>query len=203
MDIWGFDIATLIKTVGLFGVWAIVFAESGLLIGFMLPGDSLLFTAGFLASQGYLEIVPLALGSFIAAILGDAVGYYFGKKTGKRIFKKEEGWFFHKDRLLEAKVFYDTYGPWAIILARFMPVVRTLAPILAGVGEMPYRTFFVANVAGAVVWAVGLSLGGYYLGQLIPDADRYLLPIIVVIIFTSFLPGIIRLTKNYYRKWLN
>lgn len=203
MDIWGFDITTLIKTVGLFGVWAIVFAESGLLVGFMLPGDSLLFTAGFLASQGYLEIIPLALGSFIAAIIGDAVGYYFGKKTGKKIFKKEEGWFFHKDRLLEAKVFYDTYGPWAIILARFMPIVRTLAPILAGVGEMPYRTFFVANVVGAVVWALGLSLGGYYLGQLIPDADRYLLPIIAVIIFTSFLPGIIRLTKNYYKKWLN
>lgn len=200
MDIWGLDIATLIKTVGLFGVWAIVFAESGLLVGFMLPGDSLLFTAGFLASQGYLEIVPLALGSFVAAILGDAVGYYFGKKTGKRIFKKEEGWFFHKDRLLEAKFFYDTYGPWAIILARFMPVVRTLAPILAGVGEMPYRTFVMANVAGAVVWTLGLSLGGYYLGQLIPDADRYLLPIIAIIIITSFLPGIVRLAQNYLKR---
>lgn len=200
MDIIGFDIATLIKTVGLFGVWAIVFAESGLLIGFLLPGDSLLFTAGFLASQGYLEIAPLAVGSFIAAIVGDAVGYYFGKKTGKKIFKKEEGWFFHKDRLIEAKVFYDTYGPWAIILARFMPVVRTLAPILAGVGEMPYRVFFIANVTGATLWALGLSLAGYYLGQLIPNADRYLLPIIAGIILTSFLPGIVRLIRNYLKK---
>jgi membrane-associated protein len=132
--------------------------------------------------------------------LGDAVGYYFGKKTGKKIFKREEGWFFHKERLLEAKEFYDNYGPWAIILARFMPVVRTLAPILAGVGEMPYRTFLLANIIGATAWALGICLGGYFLGQFIPDADRYLLPIIGVIVFTSFLPGIIRLIRNYLTK---
>lgn len=200
MDIFGFDITALIKTVGLFGVWGIVFSESGLLIGFMLPGDSLLFTAGFLSSQGYLPIVPLVIGSFLAAILGDAVGYYFGKKTGRRIFTKEDGWFFHKDRLLEAKKFYDHYGPWAIILARFMPVIRTLAPILAGVGEMPYRVFFMANVVGATLWAIGITLLGYYLGQLVPNADQYLLPIILCIVFASFIPAIIRLLKTFFKK---
>src|SRR3989344_8729717 len=130
----GIDLAELIRAVGYLGLFGIVFAESGLLFGFFLPGDSLLFTAGFLASQNYLSVVPLMLIVFIAAVLGDSVGYYFGRKVGYRIFIREDSLFFHKDHLERARIFYERFGGRAIILARFMPVVRTFAPILAGVG---------------------------------------------------------------------
>src|SRR3989344_8693780 len=129
-----FDIIELVKAAGYFGVFAVIFAESGLLFGFFLPGDSLLFTAGFLASQNYLSVVPLMLIVFIAAVLGDSVGYYFGRKVGYRIFIREDSLFFHEDHLERARIFYERFGGRAIILARFMPVVRTFAPILAGVG---------------------------------------------------------------------
>ncbi len=186
----------LIQTLGLAGVWGIVFAESGLLIGFMLPGDSLLFTAGFLASQDLLPIIPLALGSFVAAVLGDSVGYAFGRRVGPKIFAKEDSFFFHKDHLQKAQAFYEKHGGRAIILARFMPIVRTFAPILAGVGTMNYRTFLTYNIIGGALWSLGLTLGGYFLGSLIPGVDKYLLPIILLIIFVSILPGIIEVIKH-------
>lgn len=181
----------LIKTLGLFGVFAIVFAESGLLIGFFFPGDSLLFTAGFLASQGYLPFGWLLIGTFISAVVGDSFGYWFGKKVGPKIFTKEDSLFFKKAYLFKAKNFYEKHGPKTIILARFMPIVRTFAPILAGVGEMRYRTFLTFNLIGGAIWTFGLVSGGYYLGKLIPNADRYLLPIVLVIIFSSITPGIL------------
>ncbi|HYC82974.1 MAG TPA: VTT domain-containing protein [Candidatus Paceibacterota bacterium] len=186
----------LIQTLGLIGVWGIVFAESGLLIGFMLPGDSLLFTAGFLASQGILPIIPLTIGCFIAAVLGDSVGYAFGRRVGPKIFSREDSWFFHKDHLQKAQSFYEKHGGRAIILARFMPVVRTFAPILAGVGTMHYRTFLTYNIVGGALWSIGLTLLGYFLGSFIPGVDRYLLPIILIIIFVSVLPGIIEFIKH-------
>src|SRR3989338_8644806 len=157
MEFFGFDLISLIKTAGYAGLFFIVFAESGLFIGFFLPGDSLLFTAGFLASQGYLSIVPLSLLCFLAAILGDNFGYAFGKKVGPAIFKKEDSLIFHKKHLERAENFYSEYGPKAIVLARFLPIVRTFAPILAGVGKMRYQTFFYYNVMGAAIWALGLS----------------------------------------------
>lgn len=185
-----FDLVSLIKTAGYFGVFAIVFLESGLLIGFFFPGDSLLFTAGFLASQGYLDITILILGCFIFAVLGDSIGYYIGKKFGPRIFNKENSIFFHKKHLERAQKFYDKHGGKTIILARFMPVVRAFAPVVAGVGKMNYQKFLTYNLIGGVLWAIGVTLAGYYLGRLIPDVDKYLLPIIGLIVIASILPAL-------------
>ncbi len=192
----GIDLITLIKTAGYAGLFGIVFAESGLLIGFFLPGDSLLFTAGFLASQGYLDLIPLMLVTLSGAILGDSFGYTFGRKIGYKIFNKENSLFFHKDNLERADKFYKEHGGKALILARFMPVIRTFAPILAGVGKMRYRTFLFYNIIGGALWATGLTYLGYYLGNVIPNIDKYLLPIIIVIITLSSLPTIFHILKN-------
>ncbi len=192
----GIDLIALIKTAGYVGLFGIVFAESGLFIGFFLPGDSLLFTAGFLASQGFLDLTWLMTLTFLAAVLGDSFGYAFGRKVGWRIFKKEDSVLFHKNHLERAQKFYHKHGGKAIILARFMPIVRTFAPILAGVGKMRYSTFLVYNIIGGFLWAIGLTLLGYYLGSVVPNIDKYLLPIIALIIFLSILPTIIHILKN-------
>lgn len=191
-----FDLIALIKAVGYVGLFGIVFAESGLFIGFFLPGDSLLFTAGFLASQNFLNIWILTGVVFIGAVLGDNFGYAFGRKVGPMIFKKEDSLLFHKDNLERARVFYEKYGKKAIILARFMPGIRTFAPILAGVGQMNYRTFFSYNMIGGALWGLGLPLTGYFLGNTIPNIDKYLLPIVLLIIFLSVLPAIIHILKD-------
>ena len=191
-----FDLMGLIQTVGYLGVFAIVFVESGLLIGFFFPGDSLLFTAGFLASQGFFDIKVLIIGCFIAAVAGDSGGYFIGKKFGPKIFTKEDSFFFQKKHLTRAQNFYDKHGGKTIILARFMPVVRTFAPVVAGVGAMQYRRFLMFNLIGAVLWAIGITLAGFYLGRLIPDVDKYLLPIIGAIVFVSILPGLKHLLLN-------
>lgn len=191
-----FDLRALLEAIGYAGIGAIVFAESGLLIGFFLPGDSLLFTAGFLASQGIFNIVWLAGLCFLAAVLGDSVGYSFGHRVGRRIFTREDSLLFHKHNLQRAQAFYDRHGGKTIILARFLPVVRTFAPILAGVGSMPYRRFLAYNVVGGALWAVGLTVLGYYLGSAIPDVDRYLLPIILGIVVLSILPTIFHVFRH-------
>ena len=190
------DPQTIIKTLGLIGVTVIVFAESGLFFGFFLPGDSLLFTAGFLASQNYISIVWLLILSFVAAVAGDSVGYYFGKKTGPKIFAKEDSFFFKKSHIEKAKLFYEKHGRKTIILARFVPIVRTFVPIVAGVGEMEYKTFFRFNLIGGFVWTWGVILGGYVLGNIIPDAEHYLTPVILVIIVISFIPAIIEFFRQ-------
>lgn len=182
------SLPSLLPIIGYTGITAIVFAESGLLIGFILPGDSLLFTAGFLASQGVFSIVPLCILSFIAAVTGDSVGYMFGHKIGRKIFQREDSLLFHKHNLIRAEKFYEKHGGKTIILARFMPVVRTFAPILAGVGSMTYGKFLAYNVVGGVAWGVGLPLLGYFLGNAIPGIDQYLIPIIVGIIILSVSP---------------
>lgn len=192
----GIDLVWLVNTVGYLGVWFMVFAESGLFIGFFLPGDSLLFTAGFLASQNYLNIYTLAIGSFVAAVLGDALGYLFGRKVGPAIFKKEDSFWFHRSHLEKARAFYEKHGGKTIIIARFMPIVRTFAPILAGVGEMSYLKFASYNVVGAALWGIGLAFLGYFLGSTIPDVDKYLLPIVVGIVVLSVLPTVYHVLKN-------
>lgn len=191
-----FDLISLIKTVGYLGVFGIVFAESGLLIGFFLPGDSLLFTAGFLASQDFLNIWVLAAGSFVCAVAGDSVGYAFGRRVGPAIFKRENSFWFHKDHLERAHLFYTKHGGKTIILARFMPIVRTFAPIVAGAGRMRYAKFFAYNVVGGALWAIGMSMLGFFLGSVVPNIDHYLLPIIVGIIFLSVLPSIIHILRD-------
>lgn len=189
----------LVATFGLVGVFAIVFAESGLFFGFFLPGDSLLFTAGLLASQGYFSVVLLWLGCMVCAILGDSVGYAFGKKVGPKIFFREDSFFFHKKHIERTRAFYETHGKKTIVLARFVPIVRTFAPILAGVGQMDYRTFLSYNIIGGVLWSTLLVFLGWGLGSAIPSIDRYLLPIVLAIILISFLPIVWEWRKNHHR----
>ena len=186
----------IIQTVGLLGIWAIIFAESGLFFGFFFPGDSLLFTAGFLASQGFLNIWVLAIGCAIFAILGDSVGYWFGRKIGPKIFTRENSFFFNRKHIDRTKSFYDHYGKKTIILARFVPIVRTFAPILAGVGEMSYKTFLSYNIIGGLVWTLGMTFGGFTLGRLLPNAEKYLTLIIIAIILTSFIPAIVEVVRS-------
>jgi membrane-associated protein len=186
----------LIETVGLFGIIIIIFAESGLFFGFFLPGDSLLFTAGLFASQGNLPIVPLVIGSILAAILGDSVGYAFGKRVGPAIFTREDSFFFHKKHVRRAESFYIKYGAKTIILARFVPIVRTFAPIVAGVANMPYKTFLSWNIAGGFLWAGSLTILGYLLGNALPGIEKYLELVILGIIFVSFLPVAVEVVKE-------
>jgi membrane-associated protein len=193
-----FDLQTILPAIGLFGILAIVFAESGLLIGFFLPGDSLLFTAGFLAYLGYFNIWVLTIGCFIAAVAGDQVGYAFGKKVGRRLFNRKDSMLFHKENLEKAEKFYEKHGAKTIVLARFLPVVRTFAPIVAGMAHMNYRTFVTYNLIGGLLWAVGLTLLGYFLGQLIPAEimEKYLYVVILVIIILSVLPTAVHILKD-------
>lgn len=191
-----FDLNSLLKTVGYAGIFAIVFAESGLLVGFFLPGDSLLFTAGFLASQGFFNIYILCGLIFIAAVVGDNVGYWFGKKAGPRVFKKEDSLVFSKSNVEKSQAFYEKHGGKAIILARFIPVVRTFAPVIAGVGKMEYKKFFTYNVIGGLIWGVGVTILGYFLGNSIPNVDKYLLPIALLIIVVSIAPGLWHLLRD-------
>jgi membrane-associated protein len=196
----GDGLIILIKSVGYIGLFSIIFAESGLLIGAFLPGDSLLFTAGFLASQGYLSVAQLIPLLFIGAVLGDNVGYAFGKKVGPRIFKKENSLLFHKDNLKKAENFYKKNGPITIVIARFIPIIRTFAPIVAGVGKMNYRTFFIYNIFGGLLWTSALTLAGYFLGKTIPNIDKYLLPIIALIIIISVAPPAYHMLKSRLAK---
>lgn len=200
MELFGIDVRHLVEAAGILGVGAIIFAESGLLIGFFLPGDSLIFTAGLLASQGYMSLPWLLIVGCVAAITGDNVGYHFGRRYGPRIFKREDSLLFHKDHIQKAEAFYKKHGPITIILARFTPIVRTFAPILAGVGNMNYRTFFVYNVIGGLIWVIGLGLLGYFIGNTVPNVDQYILPGVVGIIILSILPGIVALIRNWLKK---
>ena len=162
----------LIDTFGLLGIFLVVFAESGLLIGFFLPGDSLLFTAGFLASHPssvpeslHLPLVPLLVIVWVGAVVGDQVGYVFGQRVGPALFRRPDSRLFKQEYVDKAQGFFEKYGPKAIVLARFVPIVRTFVPITAGVGRMPYRRFVTYNVLGGTLWAFGVTLLGYFLGQ--------------------------------------
>lgn len=165
-------------------------------MGFIFPGDSLLFTAGFLASQEYLNIFILTAGSFVAAVAGDSVGYTLGYRFGEKVFNRENSFFFNKAHLSRAERFYQKHGGKTIVLARFLPVVRSIVPALAGAGRMRYTTFLFYNIFGGFLWAVGFTTLGFFLGNAIPDIDRYLIPIVIGIIALSLLPGIISLLSN-------
>lgn len=193
MEFFGINLADLIRAVGYLGVFGMIFAESGLLIGLFFPGDSLLFAAGIVASQGYLNIAILIVVSFAGAVLGDSFGYGLGWRWGPKIFTKNESLFFHKDHLERARIFYERHGGITVVLARFLPFIRTFAPILAGVGKMPYASFLFYNILGGAIWAIGLPLLGYYLGRVIPDIDRYLIPLALAIVVVSFISTLIPL----------
>ncbi|BAY43867.1 hypothetical protein SAMD00079811_14540 [Scytonema sp. HK-05] len=193
-----FDLVQIIKSLGYFGVWGIIFAESGLLIGFFLPGDSLLFTAGFVASQQLLNIWVLIIGAFLCAVLGDNVGYATGHRFGRRLFQKEDSWLFHKKHLVKTTNFYQKHGKKTLVLARFVPIVRTFAPIVAGIGAMHYRTFMSYNLIGGFLWTFGITLLGFFLGKSLPaeQVDKFLLPIIGLIIVVSLVPSILHVVKE-------
>lgn len=190
------DPTTLIQTAGLLGVCGIIFAESGLPFGFFLPGDSLLFTAGLLASQGLLNFPLLLVGVMIAAIAGDNVGYWLGSKIGPRIFTAEDSFFFNKRYIDRTREFYEAYGPKAIVLARFAPVIRTFTPILAGVGQMRYPLFLRYNILGGFLWAGVMTVAGYTLGRTVPESENYLSSIIVAVIVVSFMPIVFEIWKQ-------
>jgi len=180
----------LIKTLGLIGVFTVLFAESGLFFGFFLPGDSLLFTAGVLASQGLVNYPLLLLITFFAATLGDNVGYWFGQKVGVKLFEREDSRFFKKHHLLDAQKFYDKHGSKTIVLARFIPFVRTFAPIVAGAAKMPYATFLLFNILGGLLWAVGIATLGFFLGN-VPLVKHNYEIVIFLIVFGSLLPMVL------------
>ncbi|MBI2483277.1 VTT domain-containing protein [Candidatus Uhrbacteria bacterium] len=190
------NLIELITATGYVGVAATIFAESGLLVGIFLPGDSLLFTAGFLASIGVFDVRVLIVLGVIAAVAGDSVGYLFGQRLGPRIFSRPDSLVFNRAHVQRAQQFYEKHGPKTIVLARFTPIVRTFAPILAGVGRMAYRKFLLYNIVGGVMWAAGLPLLGYWLGSVIPNIDQYLLPIVAGIIVISLSPSIVHLLRD-------
>jgi len=203
------DLEQLILHVGYVGLFAIVFAESGLFFGFFFPGDSLLLTAGLLASRGLLDIAILIPTLFVAAVLGDSVGYWFGAKTGPLIFKREESLLFKPKNLLAAKAFYDKHGGKTITLARFMPFIRTFAPIVAGAVKMHYPRFLFFNLLGGVVWAIGMTFMGYYLGSAlghVEGIDRYFVLLVLAFFFIPGLPTLIHLWRDNRAKilgWVN
>jgi len=185
------DLKLLIQVLGYTGLFLMIFLESGMLVGFFFPGDSILFTAGILASQGVFDITSLVIGCFLAAVLGDTIGYFIGAKFGRKLFEKESSWVFRRDHLLKAEQFYQKHGGKTIILARFIPVIRAFAPVVAGVGAMQYPVFLSYNLIGGFIWAVCVTLAGFYLGSAIPDVDKYLLPIVGLIILVSIAPALV------------
>lgn len=194
------DPILIIETVGLIGIIFIIFAETGLFFGFFFPGDSLLFTAGILASQGIFNIYYLIIFCIIAAILGDSVGYWSGKKYGRKLFERDAGFFFNKQRIYDAEEFYARHGKYTIIIARFVPIIRTFAPMVAGIGKMKYSTFISYNIFGGIFWVTLMSLLGYFLGGFIKNPDKYIIPIAFLIIFISSLPIIAKLIKEKIKK---
>lgn len=184
-----FNLQEFIRTFSYIGIFMMIFAESGLLIGILLPGDSLLFVSGFLASQHLLNLPILITVVFVAAVLGDNVGYQLGKYFGPNFFNRPGSRFLKPHMIEKSKKFYKKHGGKTVILSRFTPFVRTLAPPLAGVADMEFRMFFIYNLIGAALWSTSVILLGYFLGQAIPNIDHYLLPAVGVVIVVSLVPS--------------
>jgi membrane-associated protein len=184
------DVKALIAWGGYVGLTLIIFAETGLLIGFFLPGDSLLVTAGILASQGDFNVFLLAALLTVASILGNAAGYYIGRVGGTRLFRREESRFFKPQYLRQAHAFYERHGGKAVVLARFMPIVRTFVPVVAGAAEMNYRRYTLYNVTGGVIWICGMIFTGDFLYRYIPGVDEHVGRVIIIVILVSFLPAV-------------
>ncbi len=191
-----FDVEHIIKSGGILIISLIVFAESGLLIGFFLPGDTLLFGAGLAASQGELSLIGLILAVVAAAVIGDNVGYSIGRRTGSRIFSKKDGIIFRKEYIEKAEKFYEKHGGKTIIIARFVPIVRTFAPVVAGASKMSRKRFFAFNVIGGIVWGAGMPLLGYFVGNRIPGLDKYIEVVILGVVLLSILLAFAHLLKD-------
>lgn len=191
-----FDVDSIIQSGGIILVSLIVFAESGLLVGFFLPGDTLLFAAGLAASQGEVSLPILIIAIVAAAVIGDNVGYSFGKKAGPRIFQKKDGIIFRQDYLEQAEKFYEKHGGKTIIIARFVPMVRTFAPIVAGAGKMSRERFMAFNVVGGILWGAGMPLLGYWVGDSIPHLDKYIEVVLIGVVVASFGLALLHLLKD-------
>ena len=191
-----YNVPELIRMGGLVGLVAVVFAETGLMVGFFLPGDSLLVTAGLFAAKGDLDIVWLNLALMAAAIAGDATGYWIGRRAGQALYRRENSFFFRKQHLIKTHEFYEKHGGKTIVIARFVPIIRTFAPVVAGAGEMTYRRFAIYNVAGGIGWVASMTLTGYFLGRAVPDIDKHIHIVVAGVIFLSLLPGIISILRE-------
>jgi membrane-associated protein len=194
-----YDVEFLVRTGGLLVLIIIVFTETGLLLGFFLPGDSLLVTAGIFAARGDLDLITLNASLSLAAIAGDTVGYGIGARTGPKIFTREDSLFFNRRHLISAKEFYDRHGGFTIVVARFMPIIRTFAPVVAGVGAMRYRKFVAYNVFGGIFWVMSTTLAGYFLGTLVPNIQERIHVVIAIVIVLSLLPAIIKIAGEKWR----
>jgi membrane-associated protein len=194
-----YNVPELIRLGGLIGLVLVVFAETGLMIGFFLPGDSLLVTAGLFAAKGDLDIVWLNLALIAAAIIGDATGYWIGYRTGKALYSRPNSFFFRREHLIKTHEFYERHGGKTIVIARFMPILRTFAPVVAGAAEMTYRRFAFYNVAGGIGWVTSMTLTGYFLGRAVPDLDKHLHLVVATVIFLSLLPAIVAWLRERYR----
>jgi membrane-associated protein len=191
-----YNVPELIRLVGLYGMIFIVFAETGLMVGFFLPGDSLLVTAGLFAAKGDLNILTLIPCLIVAAIVGNATGYYIGRKAGHALYSRPNSLLFRREHLVRTHEFYERHGGKTIILAQFMPIVRTFAPVVAGAADMTYRRFATYNVVGAILWITSMSLTGFFLGRAIPDLEKRIHYVVAVVIFLSLLPAIIGWAKS-------
>jgi membrane-associated protein len=190
------DLLEFIISLGYIGFFIVVWAESGFFLGVTLPGDSLLFLLGVLASQGIFDLYILLGTLTAAAILGDSFGYWFGKKLGPALFTKEDSRFFKRSYLEKTSAFYEKHGAKTIVIGRFLPIIRTFAPIVAGACGMNYRTFVTYNVFGALFWVLSVTLAGYFLGQVVPGIEKYIVLIVGVIIFLSFIPALLGYLKS-------
>jgi membrane-associated protein len=186
-----YNVPELIRIVGQYGLPVIIFSETGLLLGFFLPGDSLLITAGLFAARGDLDLATLLATLIPAAILGNATGYAIGKRTGKALYSRPDSLLFRREHLRMTHEYYERHGGKTIIIAQFAPILRTFAPVVAGVAEMGYHNFASYNVIGAILWITSMTLGGYLLGNLIPDIDKRIDLVVMVVIAVSLLPAII------------
>jgi membrane-associated protein len=186
----------VIRWGGYVGLFAIVFSETGLLVGFFLPGDSLLVTAGLFAARGQLDIFLLPPLLCVAAIAGNSTGYFIGHKAGQALYNRSQSRWFRRDHLIKTKEFYEKYGPVTIVLAQFMPFARTFAPVVAGIGEMRYRRFAMFNVVGAICWIHSMIFVGYFLGRSIPGIERHIEYVIAVVIFISISPLIFKYLQH-------
>lgn len=186
-----YNVPELIRIGGLAGLIAIIFSETGLMVGFFLPGDSLLVTAGLFAARGDLDIAWLIPALILAAVTGNATGYYIGRRAGQALYSRPNSFFFRREHLVRTHEFYERHGGKTIILAQFMPIVRTFAPVVAGAASMTYRRFASFNVVGAIVWITSMTLTGYFLGRVIPDIESRIHIVVAVVIFLSLLPAIV------------
>ena len=186
-----YNVPELIRMGGMAGLIFIVFAETGLMIGFFLPGDSLLVTAGLFAAKGDLQIAWLNVALVAAAILGDATGYWIGYRAGKALYSRPNSFLFRREHLVRTHAFYERHGGKTIVIARFMPIIRTFAPVVAGAASMTYRRFATYNMVGGAAWVLSMTLTGYYLGLAVPDIDKHIHIVVAVVIALSLLPAVI------------